>query len=158
MPETTKMTAEAHAQLEADIAALEREGRRDMADRIGVARAFGDLKENAEYHAAKEDAAMLEVKIARMRDQLRTAEIVEAVERGAAAGMGSTVTYVDAESGKRLRFTLVSGMEADPSQGLLSIDSPVGSALAGSEPGDEVELQAPSGTRAVRVEAVEHAG
>ncbi len=158
MPDTTKMTADAHAQLQADIAVLELEGRRDIADRIGVARAFGDLKENAEYHAAKEEAAMLEVKIARMRDQLRTAEIVEAVERGAAAGMGSTVTYVDVQSGKQQRFRLVSGMEADPSQGLLSIDSPVGSALAGSEPGDQVELKSPSGTRSVRIEGVEHAG
>ena len=156
MSDRIKMTAEAHAQLEADVARLETEGRREKADKIGVARDFGDLKENAEYHAAKEDAAMLEARIARMRDQLRSAEIVEQVAEGAAAGMGSTVTYADAESGKEMTFTLVPAVEAEPSAGKLSIDSPVGSALAGAAEGDERTLQTPRGDRTVRIVAVKH--
>ena len=156
MPDTTKMTAAAHAQLEADIAKLETEGRREKADKIGVARDFGDLKENAEYHAAKEDAAMLEAKIARMRDQLRSAEIVEAAAGGEAAGMGSTVTYADEAAGKEQTFTLVPGVEASPGEGRLSIDSPVGRALAGAKVGDERELETPRGPRTVRVIAVKH--
>ncbi len=80
MSETTKMTAQAYEKLQVDIEALEGEKRRELAERIGIAREWGDLKENAEYHAAKEDAAMLEAKIARMRDQLRTAEILEAAD------------------------------------------------------------------------------
>ena len=155
MADTPKMTSASYQRLQAEVELLETEGRREKADKIGVARDFGDLKENAEYHAAKEDAAMLEAKIARMRDQLRSAEIVEAAEDGA-AGMGSTVTWVDEESAKETTFKLVPSAEASPRDGLLSIDSPVGSALAGSKPGDSRELSTPRGPRTIKVLAVEH--
>ena len=147
------MTEAARQQLEADVEKLEGEGRREKAERIGIAREWGDLKENSEYHAAKDDAAMLEAKIARMRSQLRSAEIVEAVH-GDTIGMGSTVTYTDSESGKEMTFTLVPATEAEPGQGKLSIDSPVGEALAGAREGDERELETPRGSRKVRVVAI----
>ena len=156
MSDTTKMTAEAHERLKEEIAKLEGEGRREKAERIGIAREWGDLKENAEYHAAKDDAAMLEARIARMRDQLRSAEIVEAAEGGAPAGMGSTVTYTDEKSGKEVSFTLVPGVDAKPTEGRLSIDSPMGRALAGATPGDTRTLETPTGPRSVRVVSVEH--
>ena len=154
MSETTKMTAAAYEQLKTDIAELEGEKRRELAERIGTAREWGDLKENAEYHAAKEDAAMLEARIARMRDQLRTAEILEAAD-GQAAGMGSTVTYTDAKSGKEMTYKLVPAREADPSKGLLSIDSPVGRALAGAKTGATRTLDTPSGQRTMTVSSIE---
>ena len=147
------MTEAARQQLEADVEKLEGEGRREKAERIGIAREWGDLKENSEYHAAKDDAAMLEAKIARMRSQLRSAEIVEAVH-GDTIGMGSTVTYADSQSGKEMTFTLVPATEAEPGQGRLSIDSPVGEALAGAREGDERKLETPRGTREVRVVAI----
>ena len=100
MSDNPKLTAEAAERLEADVVRLEGAGRREIAERIGIAREWGDLKENAEYHAAKEEAAMLEGKIARMRDQLRTADIVEEVHAGDSAGMSSTVTFADKASGK----------------------------------------------------------
>jgi len=149
------MTAAAYAQLQVDIAALEGEGRREKAERISIAREWGDLKENAEYHAAKEDAAMLEAKIGRMREQLRSAEIVEAAEGGDAAGMGSRVTYADEQTGREASHRLVPAVEAKPSAGLLSIDSPVGRVLAGSKAGDVRTLETPSGKRTMRVVAVE---
>lgn len=149
------MTSASYERLQTEVELLETEGRREKADKIGVARDFGDLKENAEYHAAKEDAAMLEAKIARMRDQLRAAEIVEAAE-GGAAGMGSTVTWIDDASGKETTFKLVPSLEASPGEGRLSIDSPVGSALSGSKPGDTRTLSTPRGSRTIRVLAVEH--
>jgi len=155
MSETPKMTSASYERLEAEVELLETEGRREKADKIGVARDYGDLKENAEYHAAKEDAAMLEAKITRMRDQLRSAEIVEAAADGA-AGMGSTVTCIDEASGKETTFKLVPSAEASPGSGLLSIDSPVGSALAGSKPGDTRTLSTPRGSRTMKVLAVEH--
>lgn len=155
MSDTLKMTAEAYKSLKADVEELETAGRREKAERIGFARDFGDLKENAEYHAAKEDAAMLEAKINRMREQLRSAVIVEAATDGH-AGMGSTVTYADEVSGKELAFKLVPGVEADPAQGLLSIDSPVGEALAGRHAGERLTLRTPRGERRVRVLSVEH--
>jgi transcription elongation factor GreA len=156
MTETNKMTAAAYQALEAEIAELESGGRREKAEKISVAREFGDLKENAEYHAAKDDAALLEAKIERLKEQLRSAEIVEAAQ-GGAAGMGSTVTYVDEASGRESSHTLVSAREAKPAEGLLSIDSPVGRALAGAQPGDTRSLETPKGTRTMRVHADEHA-
>jgi transcription elongation factor GreA len=155
MSDTTKLTAAAHAHVTEEIERLEGEGRREIAARIKIAREWGDLKENAEYHAAKNDAAMLEVKIANLRDQLRSAEIVEAAD-GDVAGMGTTVTYKDESSGKELSHKLVPKIEANPTAGLISIDSPVGKALAGTKVGDAATLETPSGTRTMRVLAVEH--
>ena len=155
MTETNKMTAAAYESLKAEIAELESVGRREKAEKIAIARQFGDLKENAEYHAAKDDAALLEAKISRLTEQLRSAEIVEAVDDGA-AGMGSTVTYVDEASGREAAHKLVPAREAKPAEGLLSIDSPVGRALAGAHPGDTRSLQTPKGPRTMRILAVEH--
>jgi transcription elongation factor GreA len=155
MPDTTKLTADAAERLEAEVTRLEGEGRREIAERIGIAREWGDLKENAEYHAAKEEAAMLEGKIARMRDQLRSAEIVEQAEHGDGAGMGSTVTYADQKAGKEMTYRLVPAMEADPRGGQISIDSPVGQALAGAREGDQRTLETPSGERAITIVSVE---
>jgi transcription elongation factor GreA len=155
MADTAKMTAAAYEALKAEIATLETEARREKAEKISIAREFGDLKENAEYHSAKDDAALLEAKISRLTEQLRSAEIVEAVE-GGAAGMGSTVTYVDEPSGREAAHKLVPAREARPADGLLSIDSPVGRALAGAHPGDTRRLQTPKGERTMRVLAVEH--
>ncbi len=155
MSDTTKLTAGAHARITEEIERLEGEGRREIAARIKTAREWGDLKENAEYHAAKEEAAMLEAKIAGLRDQLRSAEIVETAD-GDVAGMGTTVTYKDEKSGKELSHKLVPKVEADPSAGLISIDSPVGQALAGAKVGDAATLETPSGPRTMHVLAVEH--
>ena len=155
MNESHKLTAEAAARLEEDVIRLEGEGRREIAERIGIAREWGDLKENAEYHAAKEEAAMLEAKIARMRDQLRTSVIVEAAAAGDGAGMYSAVTYADATAGKELTFTLVPATEADPSAKKISIDSPVGQALAGATEGDKRTLETPGGERAITIMSVQ---
>jgi len=108
---------------------------------------------NASYSDA--ERAGLANKIAGLRDQLRSAEIVETAD-GDVAGMGTTVTYKDEKSGKELSHKLVPKVEADPSAGLISIDSPVGKALAGTKVGDDATLETPSGTRTMRVLAVEH--
>jgi len=153
MSDTVKMTQAARDRLEAKVEQLERDARREAAEKIGTARADGDLKENAEYHEAKNDAAMLEAKIARIREQLRSSEIVEAAG-GEAAGMGSTVIYED--SGKKLEFRLVPASEAEPGEGRLSIDSPMGTALSGARAGDTRSLETPRGTRDVRIIAIKN--
>jgi len=150
------MTAGARDHIVAEIARLEGEGRREVAGRIKVAREWGDLKENAEYHAAKEDAAMLELKIDRLRGQLRLAEIVEPASGAEGAGMGSKVTYTDETSGREMTHTLVAEVEARPSDGLISIASPVGKTLAGATPGERRTLQTPRGERSLEIVAVEH--
>ena len=156
MADSARMTAAARDQLVGEIARLEGEGRREVAARIRVAREWGDLKENAEYHAAKEDAAMLELKIERLRSQLRSAEIVEAASGGEGAGMGSKVTYRDETSGRDLTHTLVAEVEARPGDGLISIASPVGKTLVGATPGERRTLETPRGTRTLTVRTVEH--
>ena len=156
MTRAAKMTAAARDHLVTEIARLEGEGRREVAERIKVAREWGDLKENAEYHAAKEDAAMLELKIERLRAQLRSAEVVEAAAGGEGAGMGSKVTYLDEGSGREMAHTLVAEVEARPGDGLISIASPVGQTLAGARPGDRRELETPRGARTLKVVDVEH--
>lgn len=154
MTENPKLTSEAAERLAGEIEQLEGEGRREIAGRIGIAREWGDLKENAEYHAAKEEAAMLEARIARLRRQLSSAEIVEAVRDGEAAGMGSMVTYSDARTGREQTYRLVPAIEASPSNGRLSIDSPVGRALEGSKAGDTRILDTPSGEREISIVSV----
>lgn len=156
MADTTKLTATAYENLKAEIERLEGEGRREVAERIKTARQWGDLKENAEYHAAKEEAAMLEARISGLRDQVRSAEVVEDAD-GDVAGMGTTVTYVDEDSGREMRHKLVPKIEANPSEGLISIESPVGEALAGCSVGDTPTFESPAGPRTMRVLAIEHA-
>ncbi|MEX1141135.1 MAG: transcription elongation factor GreA [Thermoleophilaceae bacterium] len=155
MADTTKLTASAYEKLQAEIERLEGEGRREIAARIKTAREWGDLKENAEYHAAKEEAAMLEARIEGLRSQVRSAEVVEAAD-GDVAGMGSTVTYTDEKTGREMSHKLVPKVEADPAGGLISIDSPVGEALAGSKVGDTPTFESPAGPRTMRVLAIDH--
>ena len=149
-----QITAEGLAALEAEILALETEGRLQMADRLRTARAWGDLKENAEYHAAKEAQAHLETKILRLQEMRRNAVVVAPGGADGAAALGVAVTVRDLESGRESTHTLVSASESDPAAGRLSIDSPLGRALAGTRAGDEVEFDAPRGRRRLAVGAV----
>src|ERR1700735_5438863 len=101
------ITAEGLEQLNAELAGLEGEGRRAIAARIKTAREWGDLKENSEYHDAKNDQAHLETKIKLLRERLAGAKVVEAVERSGVVGFGSTVSVRD-EDGREQRFEIVS--------------------------------------------------
>src|ERR1700679_3668340 len=103
MDETTLMTAADHAALKAELEALEGGGRRAIAARIKTAREWGDLKENSEYHDAKNDQAHLETKIKLLRERRARAKVVEAVERSGVVGFGSTVS-VRYEDGREQRF------------------------------------------------------
>ena len=148
------MTAEAHAALQAELEQLETVARREIAERIKTAREWGDLKENAEYHDAKNDQAHLETKILRIREQLLAAEVREVETQTDTVGFGSKVEVEDAESGKRTTYTLVSAPEANPAEGKLSIDSPVGKALVGAHVGDERALETPRGTRRLKIASI----
>lgn len=138
------MTVEGLHELEAELAALEGEGRREIAERIKVAREWGDLKENSEYHDAKNDQAHLETKIAKLRERIRTAEVVEGAPANGVAGLGSEVV-VREENGTQRTWRLVSSHDAAPSEGRLSADSPVGRALVGSRVGEQVSVNLPRG-------------
>lgn len=147
------MTAEDYEALTAEIKRLEGEGRREIAARIKTAREWGDLKENSEYHDAKNDQAHLETKILVLNDKHRNARIVEAQVGGDTVGFGSTVVVKDAAD-KESTFTLVASTEAVPAEGKIAANSPVGLALDGAKVGQTVEVQTPRGGRPLTVVSI----
>ena len=145
------MTAEGLKALQAELEQPETVARREIAERIKTAREWGDLKENSEYHDAKNDQAHLETKILRLREQLLAAEVREVETSSDVVGFGSCVEFEDTKSGKTQTYTLVSAHEADPTQGSLSIDSPMGKALVGTKVGDVAKFETPRGARELKV-------
>jgi transcription elongation factor GreA len=150
------ITAEGLATLQAELHQLETVARREIADRIKTAREWGDLKENAEYHDAKNDQAHLETKILRIREQLLAAEVREVETQTDTVGFGSKVEVQDtaSDSTTTKTYTLVSAPEAAPGEGKLSIDSPVGKALVGARVGDTRTLDTPRGARTLKIVAI----
>jgi transcription elongation factor GreA len=143
--------------LRAELEALEGEGRREIAERIKTAREWGDLKENSEYHDAKNDQAHLETKIARLREKISTAVVVEegeTTEGAGAVGFGSIVTVRD-QHGTERRWTIVSSHDASPGDGRLSAESPVARALVGRRPGDQVAVVLPRGESVLSIVTIE---
>jgi transcription elongation factor GreA len=147
------MTAADLEALKAELRELETTERDAIAERIKTAREWGDLKENAEYHAAKEAQAHLETKIRVLNDRMRRAEVREAAT-GDVVGFGSTVKVADENAGREMTYTLVSAVEADAGAGKLSFESPMAKALEGAKVGDKVTLSTPKGERVLAVLAV----
>jgi transcription elongation factor GreA len=141
------ITAEGIDALREEIEQLEGPARLKMAARIKVAREEGDLKENAEYHIAKDDQAHLETKIKRLRERLRTAVVVEVDGKADRFAFGRTAEVLDEEKGAVLTWTLVGSTEADLSAGRLSAESPIGQALLDAEPGKPVKVETPRGSK-----------
>ena len=153
-PAGESITAEGVAALRAEVERLEGPRRREMAARIKAARELGDLKENADYHIAKEDQAHLETRIKRLRERLQDAVVVEADPGAESFAFGRTAEVVDETSGKVHRWTLVGSTEADLAQGRLSVESPVGRALRDRRVGETVRIDAPRGERRFRVQSL----
>ena len=152
MSDGEAITAEGLEALKAELAHLEGDARRQMAARIQAARELGDLKENAEYHIAKEDQAHLETKILRLRERLRSAVVVEADASDGTFSFGTTAEVRDLATDKVHTWTIVGPTEANLGQGKLSSESPVAAALLGLAEGDEASVETPGGTRRYRVE------
>ena len=148
------ITAEGLENLKAEIAELEGPTRAALAVKIKAAREEGDLSENAEYHALKEEQGHLETKILRLTERLRNAVVVEHSGDGTVVSFGSTVRVTDLESGREQTFTLVGPTEADLKSGKLSSESPVARALMGAGPGDVVKVETPRGDREWRVDGL----
>ena len=146
------ITAEGLDALRTEVEELEGPRRRQMAKRIKAARELGDLKENAEYHIAKDEQAHLETRIKRLRERLRRAVVVEADTSAGVFAFGRTAEVKDVESGESKTWTLVGATEADPKQGKLSAESPVGRALRGAPIGEDIKFETPQGMKTYRVE------
>jgi transcription elongation factor GreA len=152
---TNLTTAAGLEALEAELAVLEGDGRREIAERIKTAREWGDLKENSEYHDAKNDQAHLETKIARLREKITGAVIVQEAPAGAGevVSFGSTVVVRD-EDGAEQTWRIVSSHDAAPREGRLSAESPVAVALLGRAPGDQAAITLPKGKRTLTIVTV----
>ena len=148
------MTAMELERIQSELHELEGSGRSQIAARIKTAREWGDLKENAEYHAAKEDQAHLETRILRLRDAIRNAIVVEATGSRDTVEHGSTVTYADRSSGREQTFRIVAPQAAKPGEGTLSAQSPVAKALVGRRVGEVVSVQTPTGSRELQITAI----
>jgi len=147
------ITPEGMDALQAELEELEGPRRTEMAARIKAARELGDLKENAEYHIAKDDQGHLEARIRRLRERLRKATVVEADSAASDSfAFGRTAEVLDESSGKVSTWTLVGATEADFAQGKLSIESPVGRALQDQAIGEAVTVETPRGEKVYRVQ------
>jgi transcription elongation factor GreA len=156
MTEPTNMTtADGLQELEGELAALEGDGRREIAERIKTAREWGDLKENSEYHDAKNEQAHLETKIARLREKISGAVVVADTpdQSAGVVSFGSTVVVRDQDGGEQT-WRIVSSHDAAPREGRLSAESPVAVALLGRAPGEQVAVSLPKGKRTLTVVSV----
>ena len=149
------MLQEGFAKLTDELRRLRIEERPAIVEAIEVARAHGDLSENAEYHAAKERQGHVEATIADLEDRLSRAMIIDPTTlSGDKVVFGATVTLVD-EDKKKVRYQLVGQVEADAKVGRISYNSPLGRALIGRQAGEEVEVSAPAGDRYYEIKKIE---
>jgi len=151
--DTTWLTPEAYDKLSKELEYLKTEGRAEIEARIAEARSHGDLRENADYDAAKNDQGMMEARIRQLEDLLRRAEVREATHDGTVQ-IGSVVTVLD-DDGDEVRYFVATPENKVPGMALASPDGPLGSALLGAKVGDRVTYEAPGGTFSVEITAIE---
>lgn len=150
-----QFTPEAHAKLKAEVEHLKGPERLRIAQAIREAKSHGDLKENAAYHEAKLNQSRLESRIADLERTLQLAKIIVHEGEADSGRLGARIGLEDLEFGDALHVKLVSSYEADPANDLISISSPLGAAIMGKAPGDEIEVEAPAGMQRYRITSVE---
>jgi transcription elongation factor GreA len=143
------LTVAGAEKLKAELQNLKTVERPRIIQAIAEARAHGDLSENAEYHAAKEQQSFMEGRIAEIESKLSNAQIIDpkTVNAEGRVVFGATVDLLDEDSGKEVTYQIVGDDEADIAQGMVSISSPIARALIGKEPGESVEVSVPDGVR-----------
>ena len=141
------LTPEGYEKLKQEIEYLSTEKRREVADRIRVAREFGDIAENSEYDDAKNEQALLEHRIATLEERLISARVIDAGEiTSDAVSVGTKVRLKDMDANETIEYHIVGSAEANPAEHRLSNESPVGKAIIGKKKGDVVEVAAPRGS------------
>ncbi len=146
MAKIIKLTDDGLKKLENELEFLKTEGRKEIAEKIKVARGYGDLSENSEYDEAKNDQAKIEARIVELESMLKNVEIISGNETSDTVMMGSRVKVLDVEFDEECEYQIVGSPEADVSRGLISDESPVGKALLGHKAGEEVTAETPSGS------------
>ncbi|MTH52518.1 transcription elongation factor GreA [Bacillus mangrovi] len=146
------MTKEGKEKLEQELEYMKTVRRKEVVERIKVARSFGDLSENSEYDSAKEDQAFVEGRITTLENMIRNAKIiVEDASNSNSVALGRTVTFQELPDGEEESYTIVGSAEADPFEGKISNDSPIAKNLIGRQVGDEVTVQTPGGEMQVKI-------
>ncbi|MDR7077993.1 transcription elongation factor GreA [Neobacillus niacini] len=129
--------------------------RKEVVERIKIARSFGDLSENSEYDSAKEEQAFVEGRITTLENMIRNAKIIEEGDMASdSVTLGRSVTFVELPNGDEETYTIVGSAEADPFEGKISNDSPIAKSLLGKKIGDQVSVQTPGGEMSVRITSI----
>ena len=149
---TFTMTAAGKAELEAELEQLKTEGRVDIAEKLKVARSYGDLSENSEYDEAKSEQAKIEARIQELEYQLKNAVIIDDTASDKVS-MGSKVTVL--RDGQKFVYEIVGFSQSNPSQGKISDESPVGKALIGAAVGEKVVVEAPIGNLEFEIKSID---
>ena len=144
------ISAEGLANAEAELAELRDVRRPEIVQSIKTAREFGDLSENAEYHAAREAQGLNEARIRALEDRIAHAEVVETNSTDEVV-VGSTVSFEDLDNGEATEVTIVNALEASAAEAKLSAESPIAVALLGAKRGDTVAIETPRATKSVKV-------
>ncbi len=146
------LTSEGLEKLEKELEYLKTVKRQEVAAEIKVALGYGDLSENSEYDEAKNKQAQMEIRIVEIETMLKNAKVIDETEISTdTVSLGCTVTVFDIEFDEEIKYNIVGSTEADPSNGKISDESPVGSALLGKKVGDVVEVPAPAGSIELKV-------
>ncbi|WP_078545468.1 transcription elongation factor GreA [Litchfieldia alkalitelluris] len=149
------MTEAGKQKLEQELEQLKTVKRKEVVERIKIARSFGDLSENSEYDSAKEEQAFVEGRITTLENMIRNAKIIEEnADNSNVVSLGKTVTFVELPDGEEETYTIVGSAEADPFEGKISNDSPIAKSLIGKSVDDQVTVQTPGGEMLVRIVSV----
>ena len=154
------MTMKGAQRLREELDHLKSVKRPEVIAAIAEARGHGDLKENAEYHAAREPQGFIEGRIKQLEGELSHADLIDVskLNAGSKVVFGATVTLADVETDEEVRYQIVGDLEADIRQGLIAISSPVARAMIGKEEGDAIVIDAPGGKREYEIAGVAYVG
>jgi transcription elongation factor GreA len=149
------MTAQGKEKLEIELNELKSVKRKEVVERIKIARGFGDLSENSEYESAKDEQAFIEGRISTLENMLQNAEIIDSSNsKEGEVTLGRSVMFKELPDGIEEEYTIVGKAEADPFSGKISNESPIAQALLGKKVGDKVDIQTPGGTMSVEITKV----
>lgn len=149
------MTKAGKEKLEQELEQLKTVKRKEVVERIKIARSFGDLSENSEYDSAKDEQAFVEGRITTLENMIRNAKIIEESDLVSdTVSLGKSVTFVELPDGEEETYTIVGSAEADPFEGKISNDSPIAQSLIGKKVGEQVTVQTPGGEMQVKIVSI----
>ena len=156
--EKEPITIEGLKKVKTELEELKNIKRPKIIQAIAEARGHGDLKENAEYHAAKEQQGFIEAKIQEIEHALANAQVIDVkdIPETGRVVFGATIDIFDSTNDKSITYKIVGNLESDPAVGLISIQTPIAQGLMGKNVGDEVSISTPSGTIDLEIEKVQH--